>query len=334
MNLDDTTPIFITGGSGFVGGAAIAELVARGVPARALVRSEQAASKVRALGAAAVMGDLGDVAAMSEGMRGCVAVIHAAAKVEDWGKKADFFAATIQGTRNALAAAREAGAGVFVHIGTEAVLAGGGPIVRADETAPYTAVPNGLYPWSKGQAERDVVAANGLDFTTVVVRPRFIWGRGDTTLLPQIARAMQSGAWAWFGGGHHLMSTCHVRNVIEGALLAAERGRGGEIYFLTDGDPVDFRDFLTRMATTQGVVAPAREAPMWVLEALAAGGEFVWQTLSLGGRPPMTRTAVNLLFREVTVVDRKARNELGYAGHVSIEQGLEELRMDHLAVPA
>lgn len=334
MTLDKTTPVFITGGSGFVGGAAITELVARNVPVRALVRSPQAGNKVNAQGASSVLGDLGDIEAMREGMRSCAAVIHAAAKVQDWGKKEDFFAATVQGTRNALAAAREAGVGVFVHIGTEAVLAGGGPIVRADEMAPYPAVPNGLYPWSKGQAERDVVAANGTDFTTVVVRPRFIWGRGDTTLLPQIARAMKSGAWAWFSGGHHLMSTCHVRNVIEGTLLAAERGRGGEIYFLTDGDPVDFRDFLTRMAATQGVTAPAREMPMWLLEGLAAGGEFVWQSLSLGGRPPMTRTAVNLLFREVTVIDRKARNELGYTSHVSIEHGLEELRMDHLAVAA
>jgi len=334
MILTETTPVFVTGGSGFVGGAAIMELAARGVPVRALARSGSAADKVRALGAEPVAGDLGGTDAMRDGMRGCVAVIHAAAKVEDWGKREDFFAATIQGTRNALAAAREAGVKVFVHIGTEAVLAGGGPIVHADETTPYPAAPNGFYPWSKGQAERDVVAANGADFTTVAVRPRFIWGRGDTTLLPQVARAMQSGAWAWFGGGHHLMSTCHVRNVIEGTLLAAERGRGGEIYFLTDGEPVDFRDFLTRLAATQGVVAPAREAPMWLLEALAAGGEFFWQSFSLGGRPPMTRTAVNLLFREVTVVDRKARNELGYTSHVSIEQGLEELRMDHLVVAA
>jgi nucleoside-diphosphate-sugar epimerase len=318
--------VFVTGGSGFVGGAAIIELGARGVPVRALARSGAAADRVRVLGAAPVAGDLGGTDAMREGMRGCMAVIHAAAKVEDWGKREDFFAATIQGTRNALAAAREAGVKVFVHIGTEAVLAGGAPIIRADEITPYPAVPNGFYPWSKGQAERDVVAANGADFTTVVVRPRFIWGRGDTTLLPQVAQAMS--------GGHHLMSTCHVRNVIEGTLLAAEHGRGGEIYFLTDGDPVDFRDFLTRMAATQGVVAPGREAPMWLLEALAAGGEFIWQSFSLGGRPPMTRTAVNLLFREVTVVDRKARNELGYTSHISIEQGLEELRTDHLAVAA
>jgi len=334
MTLNETTPVFITGGSGFVGGAAIRELVARGVPVRALARSEKAAGAVRALGAIPVMADLGDSAAMQAGMQGCAGVIHAAAKVEDWGRQEDFFAATIQGTRNALAASRAAGVRRFVHIGTEAVLAGGGPIVRADETTPYPAEPNGLYPWSKGQAERDVIAANGEGFATVSVRPRFIWGRGDTTLLPQITRAMQSGAWAWFGGGHHLCSTCHVRNVIEGTMLALERAEGGQIFFLTDGEPVDFRDFLTSMAATQGVVAPAREAPFWLLQALAAGGEAVWRGFSMSGRPPMTRTAVNLLFLEVTVVDRKAREQLGYSSHVSIEQGLDELRADHAAVAA
>jgi nucleoside-diphosphate-sugar epimerase len=320
---------FLTGGSGFVGRALIGELVSRGAEVRALARSAKAAETVRALGATPISGDLSDIPAMQAGMTGASVVIHAAAKVEDWGKREDFEASTIQGTRNTLTAARAAGVARFVHIGTEAVLAGGAPIVRADETTPYPAVPNGLYPWSKGQAERDVIASNGEGFATLSVRPRFIWGRGDTTLLPQLCKAMQSGAWAWFGGARHLSSTCHVRNVVEGTLLAAERGKGGEIYFLTDGPPVEFRDFITRLAATQGVVAPAREAPFWLAEAVAAGGEFAWKTFSLAGRPPLTRTALNLLFGEVTVSDRKAREQLGYTSHVSIEQGLAELRADH-----
>jgi nucleoside-diphosphate-sugar epimerase len=326
--------VFVTGGSGFVGRAVIVEVIRRGGAVRALARSAQAAEAVRAAGAEAVMGELADVAAMQAGMQGCDVVVHAAAKVLDWGPRAEFQAVTIEGTRNALHAARAAGVGRFVHIGTEAVLAAGRPIVRADETVPYPDAPNGLYPWSKGQAERDVIAANRDGFVTVSTRPRFIWGRGDTTLLPQIARAMQSGAWSWFGGGHHLMSTCHVRNVVEGVLLAAERGRGGEIYFLTDGAPVEFRAFLTKMAATQGVVAPAREMPMWLVNALAAGGEFAWKTFNLPGRPLLTRTAVNLMFMEVTVNDAKARRELGYTSHVSIEQGLDELRADHQAIAA
>ncbi len=327
-------PFFVTGGSGFVGRALIAELKSRGAEVRALARSAAAAETVGRLGAAVVPGDLSDVAALREGMAGAGVVIHAAAKVDDWGPREAFIAATIQGTRNALDAARDARVARFVHIGTEAVLAGGLPIVRADETSPYPTVPNGLYPWSKGQAERDVLAANGRGLSTVSVRPRFIWGRGDTTLLPQLCKAMQSGAWAWFGGGRHLTSTCHVRNVVEGALLAAERGQGGDIYFLTDGNPVVFRDFMTRLVATQGVVSPAREAPIWLARAVAAAGEFAWTTFAIDGRPPLTRTAINLLFGEVTVVDRKARETLGYTSHVSIEQGLMELQADHAAAAA
>jgi nucleoside-diphosphate-sugar epimerase len=320
---------FITGGSGFVGRALIAALVARGDGVRALARSAAAADTVRALGATPVMGDLDATDAMRTGMQGCDVVIHAAAKVGFWGPQQAFFSGTIEGTRNALAAARGAGVAQFVHIGTEAVLAGGGPIVGADEATPYPARPNGLYPWSKGQAERDVIAADAPGFATISVRPRFIWGRGDTTLLPLLTQAMQSGAWAWFGGGNHLMSTCHIRNVVEGVLLAAQRGRGGQIYFLTDGQPVVFRDFLTRLAATQGVVAPAREMPLWLANITAASGEFAWRTFSLAGQPPITRTMINLMFLEVTVNDRKARSELGYTGHVTIEQGLAELAADH-----
>jgi nucleoside-diphosphate-sugar epimerase len=328
MQLDQTTPFFVTGGSGFVGRDLIAALVAKGVPVRALVRSPAASAKVATLGATPVQGDLSTTDAMRDGMQGATVVVHAAAKVDIWGKREDFARDTIEGTNNALRAAEQAGVSRFVHVGTEAVLAGGAPIVRADETTPYPAIPNGPYPWSKGQAERDVLAANKPGFATVSVRPRFVWGRGDTTVLPMLVQGMQSGAWSWFDGGHHLMSTCHVRNVAEGIICAAERGRGGEIYFLTDGEPVEFRDFVTRLAATQGVAAPARHAPLWVAKAIAAAGEAAWTTLPLKGRPPLTRTVINLMFQEVTVIDRKARDQIGYTSHVSIEQGLAELAAD------
>jgi nucleoside-diphosphate-sugar epimerase len=328
MLLSSATPVFLTGGSGFLGRATIAALAERGVPVRALVRSEAAATTVTALGATPIQGDLSAEPAMRAAMEGVALVIHAAAKVGDWGPREDFAHITIEGTRATLRAAQAARVPRFIHIGTEAVLAGGHPIVNADETTPYPAHPNGLYPWSKGQAERDVIAANAPGFATISVRPRFIWGRGDTTLLPQLTAAMQSGAWAWFGGGTHLISTCHVRNVVEGIVCAAEAGQGGEIYFLTDGQPVQFRDFLTRLAATQGVMAPARHAPLWVANAVAATGEFAWTTFSLKGRPPLTRTAINLMFTEVTVLDRKARDTIGYTSHVSIAQGLAELAAD------
>jgi nucleoside-diphosphate-sugar epimerase len=68
---------------------------------------------------------------------------------------------------------------------------------------------------------------------------------------------------------------------------------------------------------------------LWVADAAAAIGEFAWRNLGISGAPPVTRTMVNLMFREVSVSDQKARRELGYVGHVGIEQGLAELAADH-----
>ncbi|MEK6229472.1 MAG: NAD-dependent epimerase/dehydratase family protein [Actinomycetota bacterium] len=107
----------------------------------------------------------------------------------------------------------------------------------ADETWPLRPDSPAHYSATKAMAEQRVRRAAGNGFETVVVRPRLVWGPGDTTLLPPIAKAMDSGRFAWIGGGRHLTSTTHVDNVIEGLMLGAERGRSGEAYFVTDGDP-------------------------------------------------------------------------------------------------
>lgn len=317
---------FVTGGSGFLGRRLIAELVdARGVAVHALARSEAAAIAVRGAGAEPIRGDLGDVAAMTEGMKGCDVVFHAAAHVKPYGRLAEFLRVNLEGTERALAAARAAGVRRFVHIGTEAVLADGRPIVRADEARPYPARPAGPYPISKGLAERAVIAANRLGgseapgLETVVVRPRFIWGQGDTSVLPELVEAVRRKKFGWIGGGRYLTSTCHVANVVEGALLAAERGSPGEIYFLTDGAPVELRGFLTELIATQGVDAGGREVPRWIARTVAALTGWM-------KRPPVTRTAIALVGVEVTVDDAKARRELGYLGKVTREAGLAEMR--------
>jgi nucleoside-diphosphate-sugar epimerase len=312
--------VYITGGSGFVGKRLIAALVARGVRVVAMARSDTAAAAVSAVGATPARGDLDDRGGMTAAMRGCDTVFHAAARVEQHGPLAAFMAVNVAGTEHALAAARAAGVRRFVHIGTEAVLADGNPIVRADESWPQPGKPAGPYPFTKGLAETAVLEASGEGLETVVVRPRLIWGKGDSSLLPQIVAAVRRGRFGWLGGGRYLTSTCHVDNVVEGALLAAERGAPGAIYFLTDGAPVEFRDFLTRLLATQGVDASnVRDVPRWLARLVA--GATAWMK-----HPPVTRTALALVGHEVTVDDSKARRELGYQGKVTIEAGLAELR--------
>ena len=159
-----------------------------------------------------------------------------------------------------------------------------------------------------------------------MVRPRFVWGLGDTTLLPAMTEMVRAGRFAWIGGGRQRTSTTHVDNAVEGLMLAARRGAPGGVYFVTDGAPVVFRDFVTRLLETQGVTPPGRSVPAPVANAVATVGETAWRLLPLPGRPPLTRLAVWLSAVETTIDITRARTELGYAPVRTIADGLEELR--------
>jgi nucleoside-diphosphate-sugar epimerase len=137
---------------------------------------------------------------------------------------------------------------------------------------------------------------------------------------------VESGKFAWVGGGTHLTDTTHVDNVVEGLLLTAAKGHAGEAYFVTDGDRVVFREFVTAMLETQGVEPPTRSVPAPVAEALAAAAETIWRALRLGGEPPATRFAVWVSSQECTIDISKARAELGYEPVIDRERGLAELR--------
>jgi nucleoside-diphosphate-sugar epimerase len=317
---------FVTGGSGFVGGALIARLVADGWTLRALARSGPAAEKVRAAGAEPVRGDLNDRSALTAGARGAEVAFHAAAKLGEFGRWDEFRRVNVAGTREVIAACRAAGVRRLVHVGTEAALLRGQPLVAADERTPLAFGSPSPYAASKAEAEAAVIEANGGGLETVVVRPRFVWGAGDTTLLPAITAMVRSGRFAWIGGGRHLTSTTHVRNAVEGLVLAADRGLPGNAYFVTDGSPVVFREFVTALLATQGVQAPEREVPVPVARAVAAAGEVAWRVLPLPGEPPLSRFAVWFSARECTLDDTKAREQLGYRPVVTRDHGLTELQ--------
>ena len=321
---------FVTGGSGFIGGRLIRRLVADGRRVRGLARSDDAAEKVAGAGAEPVRGDLSDPAALRAGAEGCELAFHAAASVLEWGPREEFVRANVDGTERVLDACREAGVRRLVHVGTEAATMAGQPLVKIDETAPLRPDSKADYCATKALAEQAVRAANGDRLQTVVVRPRLVWGEGDTTILPGVVEAVRAGRFRWIAGGRHETSTTHVDNVVQGLVLGAERGRPGEAYFVTDGDPVVFRDFITELVGTQGIEIPDKGLPKGVAGAVAAGSEAVFRTLRLKGAPPLTRMAYWLSALECTIDISKAREELGYAPVRTIEDGMAELRSDGL----
>jgi nucleoside-diphosphate-sugar epimerase len=317
---------FVTGGSGFIGGRLIKRLRSEGWDVRALARSERARDRVRQLGAEPVPGDLDDTAALRAGGEGAEVTIHCAAKADDWGDPADFERINVRGTVNVLEAARAAGVRRVVHVGTEAALMAGQPLVNVDEDAPLRPDSPSLYPRTKAKAEQAVRRANGDGLETVVIRPRFVWGRGDETLLPVLVDLVKSGRFRWIGGGTHLTAITHVDNTVEGLWLGAIKAPPGGVYFVTDGEPVVFKDFVGEMIATQGVEAPDKTVPLGVAKALAATAEGTWRMLNRSSRPPLTRFAVWASGMECTIDITRARRDLQYAPIKDRASGLEELR--------
>jgi nucleoside-diphosphate-sugar epimerase len=317
---------FVTGGSGFIGGFLIERLRSEGWDVRALARSQDAEQKVRERGAVPVPGDVEKEDLMRDGAAGCDVAFHAAAKVEDWGDPADFERINVRGTDNVIAACRAAGVRRLVHVGTEAALMAGQPLVNVDEGAPLRPDSPALYSSSKAKAEERVQSANDAGLETVVIRPRFVWGRGDTTLLPALVELVRSGRFRWVGGGRHLTATTHVANTVEGLWLGATRAEPGGVYFVTDGGPVVFREFVSAMLETQGVTPPTGSVSAGVAGAAAATAERAWRLLRRSGPPPLTRFAVWVSSQECTIDTGRAERELGYRPVKSREDGLAELR--------
>ena len=320
--------IFITGASGFIGGAIAAHLVEAGHEVVALSRSEASDKKIAALGATPMRGSLGAVEAGQ--LSGSEIVIHSAAFVGDWGTLDDYWQANVEGTDQLLSAAKEAGVRRFIHIGTEAALFRGQHMRNIDERTPYPKSTPFYYSRTKAEAERRVFAANdpGAGFTAISIRPRLVWGPGDQTVLPNVLTMIERGAFAWIDGGRRKTSTTHIDNLVHGVLLLLEKGKGGKAYFVTDDEFVTIRDFLGRLIETQGVTPPNRSVPGFILNGAAFVAETLWRTFGLKSAPPITRFAVAIMSRDCTINIDKAKRELGYAPVISINSGLAGLKAE------
>jgi len=310
---------FVTGGSGFLGKHLIRRLVELGITCKALARSKASADIVQGLGAEPINGDVTDKEALSKGCQGCDTVYHCAGKVDLEGPWEEFVQITVKGTELCLQAAREAGVQRFVYVSSEQAILGGPVLVNADETWPYPENSDGPYAASKKFAELKVKEYNSEGFAAMTVRPRLIWGLEDSVVLPRFCEAVTSGKWKWIGGGTHLTSTVNVKNVVEGMLKVSENGRGGEVYFLTDGEAVEFKSFMTRLMKTRGVDASnCGSLPCWLASFVSFFGVI-------------PGPVINLFGKECTVSNKKVREECGYENVISIEEGLKELEEESAA---
>ena len=214
--------IFITGATGLVGSHAVEEALKRGHRVKALVRASSDTRWLDARGVEKVPGDLEDAGALRRGVEGVDWVFNCAAKVGDWGPLEDFLRLNVDALKLLLDAASEAKVGRFVHVSSLGVYEGRDHF-GTDETTPPAL--NALDGYTRSKVEAEALALRyvkerGLPLT--VVRPGFIYGERDRTVLPKLLNSLRTGRFAYFGSGDQALNCIYVKNLVHAIFLAAE----------------------------------------------------------------------------------------------------------------
>jgi nucleoside-diphosphate-sugar epimerase len=316
--------IFVTGASGYVGRNLIRHFTSVGHQVTGLARSDRGMAVVTEWGATAVRGDmLRDN--LSSLMVGATELVHAAANL-DHGPGRDAYDDNARGTEAVIAAASTAGVQRLVHISSDSVLQDGQPLRNVNESRSVPARHAGAYSAGKAEAEKVALKANSEAMAVIVLRPRMIWGRDDTTALPRLAAMVRSEQFAWISGGKYLSSTTHVGNLCHAVDLALTNGRAGEIYHICDGPARSFRAIVTGLLATQGISPPDKSVPRPILRLLARVGDRLCRVSGGRLKGPLSFQEYATSAVEVTLDISKAKRELGYLPIVGWEEGLEELK--------
>jgi nucleoside-diphosphate-sugar epimerase len=316
--------IFVTSGTGFIGGHVVRKLRERGDEVRALVRDPEKGKALSNLGCELIAGSLTDAPSLKDGMEGCDAAIHGAAIYEVGIPKSEhraMYEANVLGTENVLRAALDADLDKVVYISTVGAFGNThGQVVDESYEHPGSEFTS-YYEQTKYEAHqvaKRLIVEDGLP--CVIVQPGGVYGPADHSTLGKQFNDFLSGRMPMIPFPDLGMNMVHVEDVADGVLLALDKGQPGNSYVL-GGQITTMRESIETLAKVSGKNAPKRAMPTGVLKALTPVGPVVGKLM---GQPPNLRELISSA-DGVTFWAKhdKAMSELGYSPR-NLEQGLRD----------
>jgi sterol-4alpha-carboxylate 3-dehydrogenase (decarboxylating) len=324
--------VLVTGGSGFFGRHLVDALVSRGEAVRVLDLRQSFEHEL----AEFVIGDVRDAEAVRRACEGVTTVFHSASLTEVSTEHWRFREVNVRGTENVVAACLAEGVECLVYTSTGSVVMDGSDIEAGDETLDYPRDHLDSYAATKAEAERLVISANGRAgargavLYTVSLRPHCMFGPRDHHFIAQlIAKARNGEITHVIGDGLNVCDFTYVENAVHAHLLAADKlGRdspvSGRCYFITNGEPRRFWDFIGRVLEDTGCPGPTKRISFRVAYSFAVAIE--WLQWGLGPlvsfRPAITRHMVAVMTTHHWFSHARATRDLGYRPLVSLDEGL------------
>jgi 2-alkyl-3-oxoalkanoate reductase len=325
MELTENDLVLVTGATGLVGSHVAERLRQLGVRTRAIARRSADSSLLASWGVEIVSGDLTDVASLAKAAEGVTVVVHCAAKVGDWGPIEDYRRVNVEGLAALLDAVQRPGMlKRFVHISSLGVYEARDHFGTDESTPPSLSGIDG-YTRTKAESEKLVLdRVRETNLPAVVLRPGFIYGPRDRTVLPSILGRMKDGQFKYLGSGNQLLNNTYVGNVIDAVLLAIHRDDViGEVFNITDSRLVSKREFAGGIARRAGLPEPTKAVPLPIAKTAARVLETIYRGLGKKEAPLPSMATVKFLGLNLDYSIDKARNRLGYDPKVSFDEGMD-----------
>ncbi|PSB50077.1 NAD-dependent epimerase/dehydratase family protein [Chamaesiphon polymorphus] len=314
----------ITGATGFLGKQLVVKLSQLGHEVTALGRNSTIGDRLVTENVRFVSRDLRDREGIIADLQGQDYVFHCGALSSPWGKERDFYEINYLGTKNVIEGCQIHRIKRLIHVSTSAVYCDYRDRLNILEDTPLP-IPVNAYTRSKQLAELEVSKAYQAGVPTITIRPRGIFGPGDTAILPRLMRANRRVGIPFIDRGRACIDITYIDNVIDALLLCqtAPDTALGKIFNITNGEPITVANLLTKLFTKLDEPCRLRPISLRAANWTASLMELIANTILLGKEPILTRYTVGLLAYSQTLDITAATHELGYQPRVSIDSGLD-----------
>jgi nucleoside-diphosphate-sugar epimerase len=317
--------VLVTGATGFLGRNLVESLHADGASVIATGRSEEVGAELRQLGVEFVPADIQDAARLAEVFSPVDCVVHCAGKSGDHGRYREFHDANVVGTRNVMEACRRHEVPSIIFISSPSLYYMGKDRLGVAESDPLPERQATHYSATKLLAEAELLAFQREGGRVIGLRPRAVYGPHDTTFAPRILRLAKKGKLPLINGGKALVDITYVDNFVDAvrAGLNAEQSAWNEIYNISNGDPIEVREWFARILEVFEQPFRSRNVPEAAAKTLAGILELASHLPFTRKPPAMTRVAVGYTAKSMTLCIDKAREKLGFTPQVSNQEGFE-----------
>ncbi len=317
--------VLVTGGTGFLGKALALRLKDHGYQVRAVGRNAATGAELKDLGIQFSPLDLTQEEAVKEVCKGQDFVFHCAAYSYPWGKWKDYYRCNVEGTNNIITACQAHDVGRLIHVSTPSLYFDYTNKLNIKESDPLPDTAVNAYAATKRIAEESIDLAAKKGLATITIRPRAIFGPGDTTILPRILRAGAANKLIKIRNIDPLIDITYIDNVIDALLLCmySPDSTLGKKYNISNGEPIRLFEVLQELFKLVKQDYSPRQIPYTFAYWWATLSECLSNTILFGKEPSFTRYTVGLLSTSQTLDITAARQELKYHVNTSVSEGLE-----------